>query len=109
MNELDNAITRIMEEAEATFPEVPHHWWSDTLHHAYQVAEYWKAYMSFQQNGMKDEYVLRERMNAINPAIDIHQGDVTRKPKGKLRKAAKYLKKCRNDSRNATGIGIQVV
>eukprot|EP00957_Ditylum_brightwellii_P078375 5959762-Ditylum_brightwellii.AAC.1 len=88
MNELDDAITQIMEEAEATLPEVLHHWWSDTLHHTYQVAEYWKAYMSFQQNGMKDKYVLQERMNVIDPAIDIHQGDVTRKPKGQLRKAA---------------------
>eukprot|EP00957_Ditylum_brightwellii_P015642 1180332-Ditylum_brightwellii.AAC.1 len=99
MNELDDAITRIMEEAEATLPEVLHHWWSDTLHHEYKVTEFWKAYMSFQQNGMEDNYVLWERMNAINPAIDTHQGDVTRKPKGQLRKPAKYLKKCRNDIR----------
>eukprot|EP00957_Ditylum_brightwellii_P113039 8619752-Ditylum_brightwellii.AAC.1 len=48
---------------------------------------------------MKDKCVLQERMNAIDPAIDIHQGDVTRKPKEQLRKAAKHLKKCRNDSR----------
>eukprot|EP00957_Ditylum_brightwellii_P060703 4608742-Ditylum_brightwellii.AAC.1 len=70
MNELDDDITRIMEEAEAeaTLPEVPHHCWSDTLHHAYQVAEFWKAYFSFQQNGMNDEYVLVERRNEINPA-----------------------------------------
>ena len=99
MNELDDAITRIMEEAEATLPEVSHHWWSDTLHHTYQVAEFWKAYVSFQQNGMNDKYVLGERMNEIDPAVDIYQGDENRKPKGQLRKAAKYLKQCRNDSR----------
>eukprot|EP00957_Ditylum_brightwellii_P183424 13972110-Ditylum_brightwellii.AAC.1 len=65
-----------MEEAEATLPEVPHHWWLDTLHHAYQ-----------------------ERMNVIDPAVDIYQGDVKSKPNGQLRKAAKYLKQCRNDSK----------
>eukprot|EP00957_Ditylum_brightwellii_P018051 1360378-Ditylum_brightwellii.AAC.1 len=38
-------------------------------------------------------------MNAINPAVDTYQGGVKRKPKGQLRKAAKYLKQCSNDSR----------
>eukprot|EP00957_Ditylum_brightwellii_P204885 15341217-Ditylum_brightwellii.AAC.1 len=89
MNALDDDITRIMEEAEATLPEVPHHWWLDTLHHAYQVTEYWKAYVSFQRDGMNDEYVLVERRNEIDPAVDIYQGDENRKPKGQLRKAIK--------------------
>eukprot|EP00957_Ditylum_brightwellii_P099087 7546822-Ditylum_brightwellii.AAC.1 len=68
MNELDDDITRIMEEAEATLPEVLHYWWLDTLHHAYQVAEFWKACLSFQQNGINDEYILAERRNEIDSA-----------------------------------------
>eukprot|EP00957_Ditylum_brightwellii_P096825 7373835-Ditylum_brightwellii.AAC.1 len=48
---------------------------------------------------MNNKYVLRERIHAINPAVDIYQGDENRKPKGQLRKAAKYLKKCRNGSK----------
>eukprot|EP00957_Ditylum_brightwellii_P117783 8985618-Ditylum_brightwellii.AAC.1 len=88
-----------MEEAEAKLTELPHHWWSDTLHHTFQVAEYWKAYMSFQRNGIKGDYVLAERRKDIDPEVDIYQGDGNRKPKGQLQKARKNVVRYRNDSR----------
>eukprot|EP00957_Ditylum_brightwellii_P093468 7118272-Ditylum_brightwellii.AAC.2 len=99
MNTLDDDITRITEEAEATLPEFPHYWWLDTLHHAYKVAEYWKAYVLFQHNGINDKYVLAERRKEIDPAVDIYQGDEKSKPTGQLRKAEKNVERCRNDSR----------
>eukprot|EP00957_Ditylum_brightwellii_P067720 5140721-Ditylum_brightwellii.AAC.1 len=99
MNTLDDEITRIMEEAEATLQAFLNHWWWDTLHQAFKVAEYWKIFISFQRNCIQDSQVLLERRTKIDPTIDIYQGDKKRKPTGQLRKMLKYLKQCRNNSR----------
>eukprot|EP00957_Ditylum_brightwellii_P168272 12810284-Ditylum_brightwellii.AAC.1 len=78
-------------DAENEIPEYPKYWWSDTLHHAYQVVEYWKAVMSFERNNIKENYILEMQRQEIDPEVDIFQGDEKRKAPAQSRKAKKYL------------------
>eukprot|EP00957_Ditylum_brightwellii_P067735 5141608-Ditylum_brightwellii.AAC.1 len=75
MEKIDNEITKIMEDTEAELPDFLKHWWSNTPHNTFKVAEYWKAVISFEHNGVKDALVLAERRNEIDPDVDIYQGD----------------------------------
>eukprot|EP00957_Ditylum_brightwellii_P121937 9299160-Ditylum_brightwellii.AAC.1 len=86
MEEIDKEKTQIMEEAEDSLPGFPQYWWSDTLFHAYQVAEYWKAALLFERSRIKDMIVLEERIGNIDPIVDMYQGDKNRKTTGQLKK-----------------------
>eukprot|EP00957_Ditylum_brightwellii_P112495 8576689-Ditylum_brightwellii.AAC.1 len=61
MERLDNEITMIVADTENELPEYPRFWWSDTLHNAYLVKEYWKAALSFEQNNTDDALILDQR------------------------------------------------
>eukprot|EP00957_Ditylum_brightwellii_P006588 499740-Ditylum_brightwellii.AAC.1 len=54
--------------------------------------------MSFKRNNIEGKFTLELRRQEINPEVDIFQGEEKRKAPAQLRKAKKYLTKCRNKS-----------
>eukprot|EP00957_Ditylum_brightwellii_P154520 11759500-Ditylum_brightwellii.AAC.1 len=54
--------------------------------------------MSFERNNIEGKYILQLRRQKIDPEVDIFQGEEKRKTPAQLRKAKKYLTKCRNKS-----------
>eukprot|EP00957_Ditylum_brightwellii_P180644 13761143-Ditylum_brightwellii.AAC.1 len=67
MEELDEEMTMAMEEAEAEIEEYPNYWWSEKLHKAHLLVEYWRAQISFCQNSIQDEYTLTAKEIEIGP------------------------------------------
>eukprot|EP00957_Ditylum_brightwellii_P070059 5320922-Ditylum_brightwellii.AAC.1 len=78
-----------MKEAKEKIQSSHNSWWSDTLHHAFQIHEYWKEANSFKLNNIDGEMILQARKNNIDPEVDIYQGNKERLLPSQIRKAKK--------------------
>eukprot|EP00957_Ditylum_brightwellii_P140946 10736306-Ditylum_brightwellii.AAC.1 len=100
MEKNDEEITGIMKEAEDKIQCSHKSWWSDTLHHAFQIHKYWKEAQSFKPNNVNSDMILQSRRNDIDPEAEIYQGDKERSILSQLRKAKKRLAECKRKSTN---------
>eukprot|EP00957_Ditylum_brightwellii_P021997 1659175-Ditylum_brightwellii.AAC.1 len=87
MEQLDQEISRILEEAEIELKSFPKYWWLENLHKAHKMVEYWRTAMSYQRNNIKEDHVLKEKEHEIGPDVDIYQGDRPMRPQNQMRRA----------------------
>eukprot|EP00957_Ditylum_brightwellii_P143252 10914255-Ditylum_brightwellii.AAC.1 len=65
------------------------------------IVKYWRQRITFLKRGKEDTKTLRQKLeDEIGVEVDIYQGNILRTSGGQLRKAVKYMKKCRNSSYN---------
>eukprot|EP00957_Ditylum_brightwellii_P160972 12255867-Ditylum_brightwellii.AAC.1 len=67
MEQLDQEISRILEEAENELKSFPKFWWSEKLHKVHKIVEYWKTAVSYQRSNIKEDHVLKEKELEISP------------------------------------------
>eukprot|EP00957_Ditylum_brightwellii_P106379 8115663-Ditylum_brightwellii.AAC.1 len=77
MEQLDNKMSTILDEAEGNIKTYPQYWWLEELHHAHMIVEYWQAVLSYARNNAIEDSILEERGIEIGPEVEIYQGNKT--------------------------------